>query len=330
MSEICLQSGGADQIVNFNPELTVGSMGGGSSGEESERNDAASQSGDSSRASECPPPSSEAPQLVITQQPRPAVPVPVGCGFRAPTEKGTAGHEGVKKADAPKHATPTAARPNASGKVAELTFDKRRWVEETEAMILEVRSAEEGEPKWIELEKLEDHVLRMAKIYQVEGDGCTSDRRKRLISHLSRWSMRDPLQGVLIAVARVISRRQESLRAAEQGSGVNNGGSLLPTPLLVPVPIMVRRTGMDHPDAPCEARNTPRAPPEKKTPTHNGNGCLERGADSGHRPGTVMRTSMYTPGRGSRDEDDDGCSKQDALVVSTGCQTRWTVRPRNG
>ena len=32
MSEICLQSGGADQIVNFNPQSTVGLMGGGSSG----------------------------------------------------------------------------------------------------------------------------------------------------------------------------------------------------------------------------------------------------------------------------------------------------------
>lgn len=61
-----------DQIINFNPESTVDSVGKGSSGDGSRKTNETSASEASSQSSGCSPPKQALAQLVITQQPKPA------------------------------------------------------------------------------------------------------------------------------------------------------------------------------------------------------------------------------------------------------------------
>ena len=135
MSEICLQSGGADQIVNFNPESTVGSMGAGSAEEESVRQDETGGSGDWSQASGTSPPLGDAPQLVITQQPRAITSVPAGCGFGASGGKSSTSVTEVKETRTPTDTPSREEEPSAETKAVGLTPDERKWLKLTNARV---------------------------------------------------------------------------------------------------------------------------------------------------------------------------------------------------
>ena len=60
----------------------------------------------SSRSSGISPPPGDAPQLVITQQPRAVTSVPSGCNFGATGSKSLSGTMGVEKAPSPAETAP--------------------------------------------------------------------------------------------------------------------------------------------------------------------------------------------------------------------------------
>lgn len=86
---------------------------------------------------------------------------------------------------------PTPARSDLNEGAMKLTHREKRWVDEIEVLISMVRAAPEGESKWIATERLEDRVISMAMKYNIDGNGQTPEGWTKLITHLSRWSMRD-------------------------------------------------------------------------------------------------------------------------------------------
>ena len=165
MSDICLQAGDVDQIVNFNPE----SMGGESSGDGSEKADAPSQSEGSSSSSNCPPPAQTPPQLVITQQLKPVLSIPGNCGFRPATAgtQGRKGEAGNLKTEAPPQPQPVVNAGRAVGK--KLTRLEENWLKEIRLMLAELRSTTDPSERVLAIEALEDSLVKVAKAYCIEG-----------------------------------------------------------------------------------------------------------------------------------------------------------------
>ena len=142
------------RLVNFNPESTLGSMGGGLSEEEVERPDETDGSGNSSQASGVSPPEGDAPQIVITQQPHATASVPSGCGFGAPRGEGSTSKAEVRKARTPRETPVQDVESGAGERLASITPAERRWVDATVAKIGQVKLAPEGTARWARLDEL--------------------------------------------------------------------------------------------------------------------------------------------------------------------------------
>ena len=155
---------------------------------------------------------------MITQQPRSGVPVPGTCGFWATVEEGR-GEEGEANGAGVQDPTPP-PQAESAGEVGarKLTYDEKRWIEEIKVLITEVRMAPVGEEKEIAREELEDYVMKMALTYNGEGNGRTPEGWTRLVTHLSQWSIRDPLVSALKKCATIMARKAAKRLAAGQRS----------------------------------------------------------------------------------------------------------------
>ena len=291
MSEMCIQEAATGQIVNFNPESTVGSLGGESSGDGSEQADATSQSEQSSQSSQYPLPVQAPPQLVITQQPKPVLSIPGSCGLRSATGGGKQKEEGTRNVDA---ATPasSARSTSASGVGGKgLTYKEEAWLKDINVTLTDMRFITDADKRTQAVQRLEDTLVRMAISYGIEGNGHTPEGWTRLVTHLSGWSAHPPLMGALETCAAVMARRSERQRARRTGGKHENSSSLLPTPPLGPPPEDRVQPTARQPEAPGSraestqtvARRGPLSVPGQAR------ACQEAGRGSPHQ--AVMRTS---------------------------------------
>ena len=183
--------------------------------------------------------------------------------------------------------------------------------------------APDGEEKAIAKEGLEDCVMKMALTYNIEGNGRTPEGWTRLVTHLSEWSMRDPLAGAQKKCTKLIARRAAKRLEAGPRGRPNSGNSLLPTPPLGPVRAVWQQAQAGQPNAPVTKEEAPHSHSGGKAPRISGSVSLAREADLGPRPGSVMRTS--TPQVEVHRRKDTPPAPSKGLSVSAP-----VVRPDNG
>ena len=266
-------------------------MGGGSSEEELERPDESDSSEGSSRSSRSSPPSGDAPQLVITQQPRATRSVPSGCGLGTKKdENSTRGAEAGEDKTSGKAAPQVKDYASEEGSVR-LTPEEGEWIARTEELIEMVNVAQDQEEEWDLLDDLKRHVGGMALRCQRRTDGDPAGDWTRLLSHLSRWSTRSPLKEVLKSTAKTLVLMEQSKQRKQQGNMGRQRESPPRASPLVPAAAASASSDVESAAGPIEDKSVSGLAPAGGLSIPRQDQSWSGQTIAGPKPGAVMRTS---------------------------------------